>query len=143
MSRLVRNWFAWTFIPICQGHCIMAFPAAFSMLRCETYFAVIIRTCFTAHLSWLVCRAQSVSKLPGSASWRRIIPRSFTLGAISVCNLPLYILLSSQPSGLISGCSNLSWSLPRMFSSENVGPLLCDSAPGDSEDVIAAKNEEI
>ena len=30
-----------------------------------------------------------------------------------------------------------------MFSSENVVPLLCDSALGNPEDAIAAKNEEI
>jgi hypothetical protein len=117
----------------------MHFPAAFSMLRCETYITVIIRTCFTAHLSWLICQAQSVSGLPTGGEWYHA-PSHSTQYPCATCRSTSS---SSQPPGLISGCSNLSWSLPRMFSSENVVPLLCDSVPGNSEDVMAAKNEDI
>jgi hypothetical protein len=32
----------------------MFFPRAFPVLRCETYFTIIIRAILTEHLSWLV-----------------------------------------------------------------------------------------
>ena len=68
----------------------MGFPAAFSVLCCEAHLAVIIRTCFVAHLCWLVCGTLHVSKV---ANWIKIVARALALDAISVDNLPVYVLL--------------------------------------------------
>jgi hypothetical protein len=134
MSRPVWDWLAYTFIPASQGRRDMLFPASFSMLRCEAHFAVIIRTCLAAHLSWLICRTQRINGPPAGEEWHHAPSHSTQYP----CAASRSASSSSQPSGLISGCSNLSWSLPRMFSSENAGPLLCDSDPR-PEDAIAAR----
>jgi hypothetical protein len=105
------------------------------MLCCEADFAVFILTGVTLHLCWLVCRANAYMGLliggrgHHAPSHSTQYPRATSRPATS----------SSQPSGWMCGCSNLSWSSPRMFSRENSGPLLCGSAVDGSEDAIATR----
>ena len=68
----------------------MAPPAAFSMLRCKAHFAIIIRTCFAAHLRWLVCRTLRVNGLQTEGG---MVTRTLALDTISVCSFPFSILL--------------------------------------------------
>jgi hypothetical protein len=68
----------------------MGFPAAFSVLCCEAHLAVIIGTCFAAHLCWLVCGTLRVSEV---ANWIGTVGRALALDTISVGNFPVYVLL--------------------------------------------------
>src|SRR5579863_2263622 len=129
---------AWHFLPICQGFRGVPFPAAFSMLCCEAYFAVIIITCFTMHFCRLVYGGNGyIGQRIEEGRWH-----APSHSMQYPCATSRSVSSSSQLSGLMSGCSNLSWSFPRMFSRENVGPLLCDAVADGSEDAISTRVDQ-